>query len=205
MPPRTRSRKEPGRDAILVAGRELFAERGFNAASVSEIAARAGIAKSVIYHHFGSKAGLYEAIVQAETGELLDRVAAALPAKSADAPRLRPGLDAYLGFLEQNPAAWRLLLRDAPVDPELVKVDDRLRRNRSEALGALLAGTDTDSRRSAEKALHADLLTTGIRAFAAWWYEHREIPREQVLEAILAFSDAGRDMITARRKVRKSR
>ena len=141
MPPRVKSRTEPGRDAILVAGRELFAERGFNAASVSEIAARAGIAKSVIYHHFGSKAGLYEAIVEAETGELLDRVAAAVPSGGAGAPRLRPGLDAYLGFLEQNPAAWRLLLRDAPVDPELVKVDERLRRDRSEALAALLAGT----------------------------------------------------------------
>jgi AcrR family transcriptional regulator len=205
MPPRVKSRTEPGRDAILVAGRELFAERGFNAASVSEIAARAGIAKSVIYHHFGSKAGLYEAIVEAETGDLLDRVAAAVPAEGAGARRLRPGLDAYLGFLEQNPAAWRLLLRDAPVDPELVKVDERLRRDRSEALAALLAGTHKGSRRSAEKALHADLLTTGIRAFAAWWYEHREIPREQVLEAILAFSDAGMDVITGRSKSRKSR
>jgi AcrR family transcriptional regulator len=205
MPERAKSRTEPGRDAILIAGRELFAERGFNAAAVSEIAARAGIAKSVIYHHFGSKAGLYEAIVEAETGELLDRVAAAVPSGGAGAPRLRPGLDAYLAFLEQNPAAWRLLLRDAPVDPELAKVDERLRRNRSEALATLLAGTDKDSRRSADKALHADLMTTGIRAFAAWWYEHREIPREQVLEAILAFSDAGMDAITARGKAREGR
>jgi len=109
---------EPGREKVLDAGRELFAQRGYHATSIAEIGERAGIAKSVLYHHFGSKAGLYEAIVDAETDALVARVGEAVPS-DAGAPRLRAGVDAYLGFLAERPDSWRLLLRDPPVDPEL--------------------------------------------------------------------------------------
>jgi hypothetical protein len=36
-----------------------------------------------------------------------------------------------------------------------------------------------------------ELVATAIRAFAAWWYEHREIPRDQVADAIVDVARAG--------------
>jgi hypothetical protein len=44
-------------------------------------------------------------------------------------------------------------------------------------------------------ALHVDLVATGIRAFAGWWHDHPEVPREQITDAIVAFAKAGADEI----------
>ena len=52
----------PGRDAILLAALELFARHGADAVSVRDIAAAAGVAPSLIPHHYGSKAGLRAAV-----------------------------------------------------------------------------------------------------------------------------------------------
>jgi AcrR family transcriptional regulator len=170
---------EPGRDRVLQAGLELFGERGYHATSIAEIGERAGISKSVLYHYFGSKAALYEALVESQTRELVDRVEAAVPSDPA-APRLRPGIDAYLDYLSEHPAAWRLLLRDPPADPALIEVHERLGAQRAASLATLLSSPAKREQASS----HVELVGVALRAFAAWWYEHRDVPREQVADAI---------------------
>ena len=65
---------------MIAIGRQLFAERGFDATSVEEVAARAKVSKPVVYEHFGGKEGLYAVVVDREVRSLLDRIAAALTA-----------------------------------------------------------------------------------------------------------------------------
>jgi AcrR family transcriptional regulator len=181
MPRRAKLRPdEPGRERVLEAGLELFGERGYHAVSVAEISERAGIAKSVLYHHFGSKAGLFEAIAETQTRDLLAHVAGAVP-DDPDAPRLRAAVDAYLGFLADRPAAWRLLLRDPPADPALIAVHERLAGERERALAELLAAPD----KLRDKQAAVGLTATAIRTFAAWWYEHRDVPQAVVTDAIM--------------------
>lgn len=177
---------EPGRERVLTAALELFGERGYHATSIAEIGERAGIAKSVLYHYFGSKAGLYEALAEAETQGLVTSVGQAVCADSP-APRLRTGVDAYLTYLAERPHAWRLLLRDSPAEPALLEVYERLTEERAKALAECLAGQSD----RAEVQPYADLLAITVRIFAAWWYEHREVPKAQVVEAILDVADAG--------------
>jgi AcrR family transcriptional regulator len=187
MPRRANLRPdEPGRERMLEAGLELFGERGYHAASIADIGARAGIAKSVLYHHFGSKAGLFEAIARAQADELLARVEGAMPT-DPDEPRLRAGVDAYLSFFAERPAAWRLLLRDPPADPALITVHERLAAERERALGELLAG----SAKPRDNGVLVSLAATAIRTFAAWWYEHRDVPQTVVTDAIMDAIHAG--------------
>ena len=187
MPRRAKLRPdEPGRERVLEAGLELFGERGYHAASIAEIGERAGIAKSVLYHHFGSKAGLFEAIAETQTRDLLSHVASALPPDPSE-PRLRAGLNAYLGFLAERPAAWRLLLRDPPADAALISVHERLAAERERALGELLAGSE----KLRDQGAAVGLTATAIRTFAAWWYEHREVPQADVIDAIMNVIRAG--------------
>jgi AcrR family transcriptional regulator len=176
---------EPGRTRVLEAGGELFAEKGFEGTSIAEIGARADIAKSVLYHHFGSKAGLYAAVLEAATGELVKRVAAAVPA-GTEGPRLRAGIDAYLGYLEDEPAAARLLLREPPAEPKLVALHRRLADEREHALAVLLAAP-----RKRRDNAHIGLVTTAIRAFSLWWLDHPGVPRESVIQAIADVAAAG--------------
>jgi AcrR family transcriptional regulator len=193
MPRRAKIRPdEPGREKVLAAGLELFGERGYHATSIADIGERAGISKSVLYHYFGSKAGLYEAIAETQGRELLERVAEAVPS-DPEAPRLRAGVDAFLAFLTERPAAWRLLVRDPPADPDLIAVHERIVREREEALSRLLA----KPAKHAGAATHVSLMATTIRAFAAWWYEHRDVPREQVVDAVMDVAAASAHRIGA--------
>jgi TetR/AcrR family transcriptional regulator len=67
----------PGRQRLLAAAAETFSLHGYAGASISAIAARAGVSKSTIFHHFDSKESLYLAVIQeaaAEFGQTLDQV-----------------------------------------------------------------------------------------------------------------------------------
>ena len=52
---RTRMSASERREQLIVVARGLFAERGFEATSVEEVAARAQVSKPVVYEHFGGK------------------------------------------------------------------------------------------------------------------------------------------------------
>jgi AcrR family transcriptional regulator len=79
-------------EAILDAAGEVFAERGFHAASLDEIAARVGIAKGTIYLHFASKDALLVALVAHSVSRLTALIAAPDPARSV-LDQLRTVLD----------------------------------------------------------------------------------------------------------------
>src|ERR1041384_4457834 len=57
--PRVRMTGQERREQLLDVGRALFAERGYEATSIEEIAERAKISKPIVYEHFGGKQGLY--------------------------------------------------------------------------------------------------------------------------------------------------
>jgi AcrR family transcriptional regulator len=101
------------REQLVEIGREVFAERGFEAASIEDIAQRADISKPVVYEHFGGKEGLYAVVVDREMRKLLDRITDAL---SAEHPRamLEQAARAFLSYVEEEPDGFRTLVRDAP-------------------------------------------------------------------------------------------
>ncbi len=102
------------REQLVEVGRALFAERGFEATSVEEIAAQAGVSKPVVYEHFGGKEGLYAVVVDREMRRLLDMVNGAL---TGGHPRelLEQAARTLLDYIEQHTDGFRILVRDSPV------------------------------------------------------------------------------------------
>jgi AcrR family transcriptional regulator len=102
------------REQLLQVGRSLFAERGFEATSVEEIAAKAGVSKPVVYEHFGGKEGLYAVIVDREMQKLLGLIEGAL---TGDHPRrlLEQAALALLTYIEDDTDGFRIMVRDSPV------------------------------------------------------------------------------------------
>lgn len=68
-----RRNAEESRESILAAGLEEFAERGLDGARIDQLAKRAGINIRMIYHYFGSKDGLYTAVVERAFLQLRER------------------------------------------------------------------------------------------------------------------------------------
>jgi AcrR family transcriptional regulator len=113
-PVRPRRLTAAARRAQLVdIGRTVFAERGFEATSVEEIAARARVSKPIVYGHFGGKEGLYAAVVDVEVEGIVARIVRAISEGSAR-ERLEHAVLAFLTYVQERPGGFALLLRDAP-------------------------------------------------------------------------------------------
>ena len=107
-----------GHKAILDAAAKLFSERGFEAVSVRELAAIAGVSKANIYHHFGSKRGLYLAVLKDtvdQTGMLLETFSTG---SESFKWRLTQFAQQHLQHILSNELGIRLLLREGLKDPQ---------------------------------------------------------------------------------------
>ena len=97
---------------ILAAARELFAERGYDGASIRAITARAGVNLGAVTYHFGTKERLYLAVVASSTRPLFDRIAAAA-AEPVDAlDRIEAVLRCAFAHLEEFREVGPLMLQE---------------------------------------------------------------------------------------------
>ena len=112
---RSRMTGKERREQLLDIGRTLFAHKGFDATSVEEIAAKAGVSKPVVYEHFGGKEGLYAVVVDREMGALLDAITGALTSSGHPRDLLERAAFALLDYVETSSDGFRILVRDSPV------------------------------------------------------------------------------------------
>jgi TetR/AcrR family transcriptional regulator len=116
------------RERILEASHALFVEKGFAAVSMREIAARSGVTKSLIHHHFGSKEALWELVKEQAIAAYAESQAADLRQTSEpDAELLRRGVANYFRFLRDNPGVVRLFAwTHLDADPSCGRLDAEL-------------------------------------------------------------------------------
>ena len=85
----------PSADRILLSALELFSSKGYDATSVREICEAAGITKPTLYHFYGSKEGMYRALVDGALDDFRKAVTRALQAPGSAVQRLRRVGSAY--------------------------------------------------------------------------------------------------------------
>jgi len=101
------------RQALLDAGRVLFAERGFAGAGQEEIVERAGVTRGALSHHFGTKQGLFLAVVQDIQSDVADLIGRAAMQGRDPMEQLRLGCLAFLDAAMDR-SVGRIVLLDAP-------------------------------------------------------------------------------------------
>jgi AcrR family transcriptional regulator len=100
--------------AILASARTLFASRGFDAASIDDIAEGARVAKGAVYHHFESKEAIFTTVLDGVQREIQQaQVPAGLRIEGDLADRMAAGVQHYL-LTASAPAHRRILLIDGP-------------------------------------------------------------------------------------------
>jgi AcrR family transcriptional regulator len=102
------------RRALLDAARVQFAEKGFTGTGREQVAAAAGVTRGALYHHFGTKEGLFRAVVEELEAGLAEQVATAAMAGADPVDELRRGCLAFLDACLE-PAVRRIVLLEAPV------------------------------------------------------------------------------------------
>ncbi|MFW6866101.1 TetR/AcrR family transcriptional regulator [Nocardioides sp. CPCC 206347] len=164
------------RQRIEAAAVEVFADRGYDASSVGEIATAAGVTRTVLYDHFKSKRELYVQVLDSQNAAMLAEVGAGITGAGAGPDRLRSTIAAYLSFARQRPAARRLLVDPIPTgDADLDQVLAAYRTARAQAVAMMLAPDLARSgvvAGSTESTVIVEFLITGVDGVARWWQDH---------------------------------
>ncbi|NLU82734.1 TetR/AcrR family transcriptional regulator [Rhodococcus sp. HNM0569] len=171
------------REQLIRIGRAIFAERGYEAASIEEIAHRANVSKPVVYEHFGGKEGLYAVVVDREMSRLDDAVSGAL-SRNRSRVRVERVALALLTYVEEHTDGFRILVRDSPV----AAPDGTYSSLLNEAINSvayLLAGDFARRNLDPDLApLYAQALVGMVSTTATWWLDVRS-PSKEVVAAHL--------------------
>ena len=163
------------RAKLIAAGRKAFASLGYAEASMDDFTADAGLTRGALYHHFGDKKGLLEAVIVQIDGEMAER----LRERAARAPNAWEGfVEEGIGYIEMalEPEVRRIMLRDGPAvlgDPVswptandcITTLQDSLKRLADS--GVVTASIDFEA---------TARLLSGASTYAAQWVANAEDP-----------------------------
>ena len=129
--PRARPQRldhEARRLQLLALGRAAFQTRSYGEVSVEELAKKARISSGLFYYYFPTKRDLYIASIQQIAAELVNKLGVVTHLAASPRERATQGVDAYLAFVEAQPAGYVALMRGgAGTDPDVAGVVERVR------------------------------------------------------------------------------
>lgn len=99
------------RARIMVAATRLFADRGYAATSMRDIADTVSCTKPALYYHFGCKAALFDEVIRTENDRIVELLRRYFAQTGSVRERLRLAMHAYFDHLRRNPMGPRLLMR----------------------------------------------------------------------------------------------
>ena len=179
------SRAERERLMLQAAG-EAFAEHGFHASSMEEIARASGISKPMLYRYFGSKEGLYAAYLQITGNDLIDRVRAPETRGRPPRERLRAGLYAFLTYVEEHRAGWTVL-HGEPATPADAQVARQVAELRGHIIRMLTTVFGDEAR--------AYAFAGAAESLATWWVNQPGRSVEAAAEILLQMAEGPRGPI----------
>lgn len=158
---------------VLETAHRLFAQRGFGALTMDELAATVGVTKPLLYAYFGNKDRLYIACMENAGEAMLTAVSGAVAAADGPADALRDGLRAFFAFVDEDRDAWRVLFDETlPSGGEIAAragaYRARLLRIVADSQLALLP-PELRQRAAVETEALATALLGAAEALARWW------------------------------------
>jgi AcrR family transcriptional regulator len=192
---RTRLARADRMEQTLVAAHALFAERGYAAVKMDEIAASVGVTKPLLYNYFGNKEQLYITCMERAGDSLTATVAEAVGATASPGEALGAGVRAFFAFLDNDRAAWAVLFDETlPRGGEVAdRVADYRRMIVELVSGSMLAQLQQDKRDAAR--IEIEALSTALlgaaEALARWWLRTEEIGANDAAELLISTIEPG--------------
>jgi AcrR family transcriptional regulator len=177
---------EARREVIERAALAVFAERGYQGASIDEIARRSGVTPPVIYDHFASKLALHKRLLERTRDELLEMWTEHLAGDEPAEERIPRAFDAWARYVEEHPYAPRMFFHETTGDPDVQAIHQEVQAQARVGLGAIL-GREPGAEHLAGGAdpelleMAAEVVRAGLTGLAIWWSEHPDVPRERIV------------------------
>lgn len=173
------------RARLIAAGRKAFGEKGYADAAMDDFTAEAGLTRGALYHHFGGKKGLFEAVIAQIDAEMAVRLKE-ISARAVS--RWQGFIDENVAYVEMalEPEIQRIVLRDGPA-----VLGDPSRWSSTEgciaAIRTNLERLQDDGMIGAVDAEAMARLISGASIYAAQWIANAEDPQAVSRRAIPAF------------------
>ena len=136
------------RQQLFEVARERFAQQGFHATSMDEIAEAAGVTKPVLYQHFPSKRALYVELLEETGRQLLSTLAEATALAGSLRERVELGFRAYFRFAVGNRSAFMFLLGTSlRSEPEFARIVEEILDAAAETIATLIEIPAPDEQR----------------------------------------------------------
>jgi AcrR family transcriptional regulator len=180
----------------LEVARRLFADRGYAAVTMDEVAAAVGVTKPLLYNYFGNKDGLVLAMLGPASERLVATVVGAVESSTSPAGALRAGMGAFFAYVDEDREAWRVLFDESlPSTGEVAQRVAQERRRLSALVSqTLLARIPVHARersRAEVEGLSVALLGAA-ESLARWWLTtDGELTAEQVAELLISTVEPG--------------
>ena len=178
--PRVRMTGAQRRAQLVDIGRELFGQKGYEATSIEEVAARADVSKPVVYEHFGGKDGLYAVVVDRELQLVLDRFTTALSAPGRPRELLERAALVLLDYIEEDTAGFRVLTRDAPVTTGAGTFSSLIGEVARKVEHILAQQFDARGYDPQLAELYSQALVGMVGLVGQWWLDTRSPPKHEV-------------------------
>ncbi len=172
------------REQLLLVGRKLFAQKGFEGTSVEEIAARAEVSKPVVYEHFGGKEGLYAVVVDREITALLESITGALAAEAHPRVLAERAALGLLDYIESSTDGFRILVRDSPVTQSTGSYASLISDVASQVEHILAAAFKRSGLDTKFAPMYSQMLVGMVALTGQWWLDSRK-PKKQDVAAHL--------------------
>jgi AcrR family transcriptional regulator len=170
---------------LIKAAREAFASKGFADSSMDDLTAQAGLTRGALYHHFGDKKGLLQAVIAQIDAEMMARLGAILE----NAPTAWDGfVDESVAYIMMatEPEIQRIMLLDGPAalgDPSQWQIQNACIRSTQRSLEKLM---EEGTIRKVD-ALATSRLVNGALLSAALWIAHADDPQTVSKQAVDSF------------------
>lgn len=199
--PRVRMSGTERREQLVSVGRSLFADKGYEAVTVEEIASEAGVSKPLVYEHFGGKEGLYAVVVDREMSDLLGRIDAAL-IPAAPKSMLESVVLAWLDYIATETEGFRILVRDsAPgvVDGSFASL---LSDVAGRVSGRLAEEFDLRHLNPKQADMYAQMLVGMVAATGVWWVDVQKPKRDDLAAHLVNLAWNGLSHLEAKPRLR---
>ena len=178
------------RAQLIDVGRAVFAKRGYDGASIEEIADGAKVTRPVVYEHFGGKEGLYAVVIDREMEYLVRRIAEAI-ATGTPRERIEGAVLAFLCYVRDHPDGFAILTHDSPVTNAGGGMKSLLN-DVAERVADVFTGSFKAAGYDVKTApIYAHSLIGMVTLVGQWWTDARKPPVEEVASHIAALAWMG--------------
>lgn len=168
------------RAQLLAAAHTVFAERGYHAAAMDDIAEAASVSKPVLYQHFPGKRELYLALLDSELTELQDRLTDAVRGTDDNAERVLATVRGYFDYMASDSGSHRLVFSsDLANDPDVATRISAFESAIGAEIGKIIeaqAGLEPDAAELLGHALAGAAETAALR-----WVDEPSVPLEEAV------------------------